>query len=329
MRVLAADIGGTKTLVQLSTTGGEVLCEQRYPSASYPRFEELLSRFLEECGTMPDAACLAVAGPVHDHGDGQTARVTNLPWQLDSRRLAGDFRIPQVRLVNDFAAVAHGISTLREDELCPLQAGLAQAAGPRLVVGAGTGLGAAQLITAGDEWRVLPAEAGHADFAPASPLQAELASGVRARLGRCAIEDVLSGPGLVNIYRFVLERAGQPLTDERRAWIENRDAGAVSAAAAGGDPQAAEALALFCAVYGATVGNLALFSLPTGGIYVAGGIAPRLIEQLRHGPFLEAFHAKGKMRHLMATFPLAVVMNPAVGLQGARYCAIKLLKTSG
>ena len=328
MRILAADIGGTKTLVQLSTPEGEILHQQTYPSGQYARFDQLLSRFLKECGSTADVACLAVAGPVQDLGESQTAKVTNLPWQLDSSLIAEAFHIPRVCLINDFAAVALGIATLGEDELCPLQAGVPDADGPRMVVGAGTGLGAAMLIATGDDWRVLPSEAGHGDFAPASPLQAALAEWLRAARGRCAIEDVLSGPGLVNIYHFCLERAGQALTGERGSWIKQRDAAAVSRAAAEGDPQAVDALALFCAIYGATVGNLALFGLPSGGIYLAGGIAPRLIHQLRQGAFLEAFHAKGKMSPLMTRFPVTVVMNPAVGLLGARECAINSVKTN-
>ncbi len=330
MRLLAADIGGTKTLIQLACIQGErieVVYEQRYRSADFPDFLALARRFLHEGGAAPpgiDAACLAVAGPVEGEPGHQTARVTNLPWLIESQRFATEFQIARVCLINDFAAVAYGISTLGDEELYTLQQGAQRPHSPRLVAGAGTGFGVAQLLWNGHRYQVLSSEAGHADFSPATSLQGELAGYLREKLGRCAIESVLSGPGLVNIYDFLLWHHGATAGAEQQHWITQQDAAAISGAAMEGEDELArEALELFCAIYGATLGNLALFNIPQGGVYVAGGIAPRIIEWLRAGPFLAAFKDKGKMAGLMETLPLAVVMNPHVGLQGARLFAEK------
>ncbi len=329
MKLLAADIGGTKTLIQLTRVQGErreVLAERRYASIDFPDFHALVRQFLQEGGTAGqtiDAACLAVAGPVEGNsGAHQWARVTNLPWRIDSQRLAAEFHIGRVCLINDFAAVAYGISTLSDEELCILQGGEQRPHAPQLVAGAGTGFGVAQRVWDGHRYQVLSSEAGHADFPPASPLESDLATYLREKLGRCAIESVLSGPGLVNIYGFLLWRQGTTLGSSQQDWLTRQDAAAINdAAMAGRDEQARQAMELFCAIYGATLGNLALFNIPRGGIYVAGGIAPRIIDSLRKDGFLQSFKGKGKMTALMETLPLAVIMNPRVGLQGARYLA--------
>ncbi len=329
MKILAADIGGTKTLVQLSRLAGDaltVLHEQRYASADFADFHQLVRHFLDsapEGGEAIHKACLAVAGPVRGEGLEQQAQVTNLPWRIEARAFAAAFRIARVCLINDFAAVAYGIPTLGNGDLETLQAGESLMQGPCLVAGAGTGFGVAQLLWDGERHRVLPSEAGHADFAPVSPLEMELAAYLREKYGRCAIEFVLSGPGLVNIYDFLAWHHGVARSATLEARVAARDAAAISAAAEAGETLASEALALFGAIYGATLGNLALFALPRGGVYVAGGIAPRILETLRQDAFLTAFLNKGKMGALMETLPLRVVLNPRVGLLGARDYAIK------
>ncbi|MFQ5487117.1 MAG: glucokinase [Gammaproteobacteria bacterium] len=330
MRLLAADIGGTKTLIQLTRVQGErreVLYERRYASVDFPDFHTLVRQFLQEGGEARqaiDAACLAVAGPVEGDPGGQWARVTNLPWRIDSRHLAAAFHIGRACLINDFAAVAYGISTLGDEELYILQQGAQRPHAPQLVAGAGTGFGLAQRVWDGHGYQVLSSEAGHADFSPATPLQSDLAVYLREKLGRCAIESVLSGPGLVNIYDFLLSHHGSAASAAQQSWLARQDAAAISdAAMEGRDERAREALELFCAVYGATLGNLALFNIPRGGVYIAGGIAPRIIDWLCKDGFLQAFKDKGKMAALMETLPLAVVMNPRVGLHGARLFAEK------
>ncbi len=326
--LLAGDIGGTKTLLRLARVEGDgvrTLCQQRFASTGFSRFEELLSRFLSDCGAAEiHAACLAVAGPVESAQDHQTAQVTNLPWRLDSGEYARRFAIPRVCLINDFAAVACGIDALDEEMLCTLQAGKRRPGAPVLVAGAGTGFGVALRIENGQRFEfnqeILPSEAGHSDFAPASPLLAELARFLREKQGRCAVEDVLSGAGLENIHAFLRHREGRaPMRG-----TEPETAPAISQAAERGDSLACRALALFCTAYGTTVGNLALCSLPRGGVYIAGGIAPRIIRFLQAGGFMTAFRDKGKMSDLMETFPVAVIMNPEVGLLGAQRCAERL-----
>ncbi len=332
MRVLAADVGGTKTLVALGEAGPDgrprVLARRRYASAGWAGLEPLLRDFLDGAapGPPPAAACLAVAGPVTGGEENQTARVTNLTWTLDGRALARALDIGRVRLVNDFAAVARGLDALGPEDVETLQAGRPEPGTPRAVIGAGTGLGLALLVPerAGG-WRVLPSEGGHADFAPADPEQAALAEWLRPRLGRVSVEHVLSGRGLVRILEFLAGREGrEPGPELVRAMKGGDPAAAIGEAAlAGSDPLAAAAVALFVRAYGAHAGDLALLALPRGGLYVAGGIAPRLAPLLRAGGFMDAFRAKPPMEALLAAIPVHLVRNPEAGLLGALALALE------
>jgi len=329
MRILAADIGGTKTLLQVADYHGKrfhLVHEQRFHSAAFDDFHQLLGKFLAETQepTSPiHSACLAVAGPVQEQGKQQTASVTNLPWTLDSARLAEAFNIPSVRLINDFQAVGYGVQTLNEHELYALQAGERLVRAPALVIGAGTGLGAGQLIWCQDHYQIIASEYGHADFAPTDPLQAELWQFLRQRLGRVAIEAVLSGPGLVSIYQFFCSRQPAAISWQLQQRLSTGDSAAAISeyAQEHQDPLACQALALLVSIYGAQAGNLALVNLAQGGVYIAGGIAPRILGQLRGGNFINAFNNKGKMSHLMEKFPVVVVMDPKVGLRGAALVA--------
>ncbi len=342
-RLLAADIGGTKTLLCLARGEGDEWCveaKRRFASPEYGNFDSLLKAFLDEAGidsASIASACLAVAGPVTTHAQGQRARVTNLPWVLESRQLKERFGLRRVLLVNDFAAVAVGVTVLEPHSLHTLQPGnrppnqpapgdSSPASPPILVAGAGTGFGAALLVPEGENHRILASESGHADFAPGDEQQAELAAWLRRRLGRrCTVEDLLSGRGLVRVYAFVsnLKDAEDPALP---------DPPAVTAAAKAGDRRAIQAIALFCRIYGTTVGNLALFSLPYGGIHLAGGIAPKLLPWLEgrsqeESGFLNAFLRKGKMAQLMERFPVSVVTDTEVGLKGALHLAERSLAT--
>jgi glucokinase len=272
--VLAGDIGGTKTLLALAAPGAHGprwLRRERYPSAAYSDLESMLDTFLT--GTeRPAAACLAIAGPVErTAAGGQRARITNLPWVLDSEGLGARLGAP-VRLVNDFAGVAHGIAHLPEQSLATLQAGAPEAHGVGAVLGAGTGLGMAVLVPQpGGAVRVLPSEGGHADFAPYGPLQEGFAHWLRAARGleHVSVERVVSGMGIEALYAYLAATRpalGPPLAAA--------DAPAISAAAQAGDARARLALDEFARAYGAAAGNLALTVLPYGGLYLAGGIAP-------------------------------------------------------
>lgn len=309
---LAADIGGTKTLLQRVDAVGGMLRQQSYPSADYADLGDLLAAFLQG-EAAPVAACLAVAGPV----DGRRMRFTNLPWEVDADGLQTRLGIPRIELVNDFTAVGLGIAALQADDLFTLQAGCGHPQGMRLAVGAGTGLGVAFLSRQGDGYVVHPSEGGHVDFAPADALQMDLLRYLQTRHGHVSWERLVSGPGIVAIHDFLRDsgRAGGPGAE---------DAAQVAARADAGDSGAEQALALFVELYGAYVGNAALLTLPRGGIYLAGGIATKLLARMQSGGFLRSFLDKGRYAELLAGLPLHIVTHPNVGLLGATQAALKL-----
>jgi len=327
MLVLAADIGGTKTLFQLSLEQGEVIAELEFASQEFSSFYDMLAQFFERAldqNTHVEAACFAVAGPV----SGTEASVTNLPWKIETTAIKERFPIAQVSLCNDFEAVGYGIDTLAEDDLHVLQQGDAlQPSNVRAVIGAGTGLGQAILMQTASRWQVMPTEGGHVDFAPTSARQMMLLEHLRDRFGHVSFERVLSGPGLVSIYNFLrsyFQKEENPAL--RQAMIDGDAAAAISEFANEyQDELASEALALFFEIYGAQVGNLALACLPYGGIYIAGGIGGKNLAWFTSSKFLDAFAFKGKMNHLMDKFPIYVITQPQVGLQGARALALQML----
>lgn len=331
MTVLACDLGGTNTRLLLTRWDGnsfQALNEHFYPSADYDGLAPILQDFLSKLdqAARPRSACIALAGPVNNSGDGQRARVTNLPWTLDSAALQDATGIEKVHLINDFQAVGYGLATLERDDLITLQTGEASADAPRALIGAGTGLGEGIVLPQDGGVRVLASEGGHVDFAPTDELQSALLEFSRTECGRVSYEQLLSGPGLARIFRFMCSRPGATPGDALRQAAEAGDpAAAVSEhALAGSDPLAVETLELFVRIYGAQAGNLALTCLARGGVYVAGGIAPRILPFLQRDIFLEAFHAKGKMAELMKRFPVHVVVNDRVGLQGAAWVAARL-----
>lgn len=328
--LLAGDIGGTKTLLALAQAPDEArsgifVFERRYPSRDYADFAELLERFLEDAratlGQAPrlSAACLGVAGPI----TGQRVKVTYLPWTLDAGALGRRFGLGKVRLVNDFAAAASGIPHLPRDRLVTLQAGKPDPGAPRVAIGAGTGLGVAALVGEGDDLRVLAGEGGHIGFAPADGAQLELWRYLHRLHGRVSAERVISGPGLAAIYRFLVQRAGD---DADPALLAADDPSAAIAEAALGrnDPRALRALDLFIAAYGAFAGDLALAYLARGGVYLAGGIAPKILPRLAAGGFSRAFGDKGEHAALMPDFPVHVVTDEKLGLRGAAASAASL-----
>lgn len=313
---LAGDIGGTKTLLQISATDGTPVLQKSYPSAGYVGLAEILEDFLREAG-VPDiaAACFALAGPVA----GRQVKLTNLPWEVDADELAARFAIPRASLINDFEAVGHGIAALQPSDLLTLQAGEPQAGGVRLVVGAGTGLGVAWLTRANGSDAVHPSEGGHMDFAPTDALQYELFQYLQKRYGHVSCERIVSGPGLVAIFEFLRDSGKYVPSARFMGEMVRGDAAAVIAqfARQEDEPIACMALELFLQVYGAFAGNLALVALPRGGIYVAGGIAAKIAATMQRGGFLQTFRDKGRFAGLLETLPLHIVTNPQVGLLGA------------
>lgn len=330
-RLLAGDIGGTKTLLRLAEespgeAAGRRLHEARYDSAGYDDLAPMVEAFLSEAGEpAPDRACFGVAGPVEEtDGGGQSARLTNLPWQLDSAGLAARTGIGRVRLINDFQAVGYGIEALAADDLAPLQAGSPTPGAPRLVVGAGTGLGVGLLFHDGNHYQAHPTEAGHADFAPTDEQQVRLWRTLAGQYGRVSNERVVSGPGLTAIYRFLLEEHGRAAAGDPVLAAPDPAAAVSERALTGGEAPANEALDLFCRVYGAVTGNLALTCLADGGVFIAGGIAPRILPRLQAGGFLAGFTGKGRMGRLLAGMPVQVITQPRVGLLGAAVAAARL-----
>lgn len=326
MRVLAGDLGGTKALLQIAecdATGYRVAAEARFESAQYADFTALVREFLTtlDAGAI-EAACFGIAGPVRSVASGQTADVTNLPWRIDSLVLARALGIPRVRLINDFQAVGYGIEALTEQDVLALQPGRPEAQAPCAVIGAGTGLGQGLLVWHGDHYEAIATEGGHADFAPTDELQTQLLAYLRARFGRVSYERILSGPGLVNVYGFFRDR-GEPTTLDLDR-LEDAPAAISGAAHAGTDRAAIETLRLFVKVYGAQAGNLALTALATGGVYVAGGIAPKILPALQSGEFMRAFLDKGRLRTVLEAIPVQVILNQRAGLVGAALAARRL-----
>ena len=318
MIVLAGDVGGTNArlaLVELEGRGARIVQQRRYPSRDYPGLAPIVRGFCEETDTRPDRACLAVACPVA--GDECTA--PNLPWHINARTLAVEIGIPRTAIINDFAAVGHGVELLGPSDLVTLQEGSPTPQGPIVLIGAGTGLGQGFLVWQGDHYRVLPSEGGHTDFAPSGELQTGLLGELRRRFGRVSWERLLSGAGLVNIYGYLAASAAAPEQAEVRCEMEREDPASVISrhGLAGTDDLSDRALELFCEIYGAQAGNLALTVVATGGVYLAGGIAPRIAERLGAGSFVRAFRDKGRLSELLSRVPVHVIMNPSVGLLGA------------
>jgi len=330
MRVLAGDIGGTKTLLQIAdceTGAYRGVREQRFDSGLHDDLSSILREFLkQERKQTIEAVCLGVAGPVKGTAADQSVKVTNLPWSIRSQELKREFGFPRVRLINDFQAVGYGIEALGAKDLVVLQPGEPVEHGPRAVIGAGTGLGQGILIWNRDHYEPVATEGGHANFAPVDELQIELTRYLLKTAGRTSWELVLSGHGLVQLYDFLKARGGTPESPAvAKAMQANDPAAAITQAALErNDPLANQALDLFVDIYGAQAGNLALTAGATGGVYIAGGIAPKIISRLTDGRFMQAFLNKGRMKPYAAAIPVRVVTRPEAGLTGAILAATRL-----
>lgn len=316
--ILAVDIGGTKTRVALFEREQGRLArraETSYPSQEYPGLEAIIRLFREEHPERPACASFGVAGPVRDG----RCETTNLPWLVDSVRLAELLGLERAGLINDLEANAWGLPELGADDLVVLSAGAPDAAGNQAIISAGTGLGEAGLYWDGQRHHPFATEGGHADFSPRNDLEYELRRFLRDDLARVSWERVVSGPGLVNIYRFLRETGRGEEPPELRDAIKAGDpAAAISAAAlAGSSALASDALDLFVSLYGSEAGNLALKIMATGGLFIGGGIAPKIIDRLRAGAFISAFHAKGRMQPLVESMPVRVILNDRTALLGA------------
>jgi glucokinase len=334
MLILAGDIGGTKTILRLvkssrSSSQLETVAENEYPSQEFPDLVPMVQQFFQKVDApTPDVACFGIAGPVVDN----TAQLTNLNWFLDAPRLQTDLGISQVSLINDFAAVGYGILGLEPSKLHTLQPGKPKSGAPIAVIGAGTGLGHCFLIPQGDLYQVFSSEGGHADFSPRNGWEFQLLEYIleNRELERVSVERVVSGPGITMIYQFFRDLQ---VSDEDpeiaqivKMWekkeetpeIEINPAGEIAKAAIEKrDRLSEETMRLFVRAYGAEVGNFALKLLPSGGMYIAGGIAAKNLPLLEREGFLDSFLNKGRMKPLLADLPLHIVLDPKVGLIGA------------
>ena len=317
---LAADVGGTKTLVGVFRAGAarpEPAVIREYATLDFDSLDEIVATFLEETGAARvDAACIGVAGQVSD----LMARLTNVPWLADASPIAQRLGDCPIDLLNDLEAMAYAIPVLEPDELAILQEGIGVPTGNAALIAAGTGLGEALLHNV--EGRFVPAasEGGHADFAARTPRELALVHELSLIHGRVDVERVVSGRGLVNLFCFT--HGTQDLRAACRVLGPDVDvfdlpAAVTVAALAGRCEQCAEALDMFVEAYGAEAGNLALRSMATAGVYVGGGIAPKILPALEAGGFMDAFVDKEPMVDWLRTLPVTVILNPAAGLLGA------------
>jgi glucokinase len=316
--ILAGDIGATNSRLAFFTerAGGlEAVVEATYASRDHANLEAIVNAFVSGHDRPTDVACFGIAGPVR-HGRSDT---TNLPWDVDAQALARALGLRAVGLLNDLEAHAYGIAMLASEDLVTLNQGASDGSGNAAVIAAGTGLGEAGLYWNGQQHLPFAGEGGHTSFAPSDPLQIELLRFLSQEFGHISWERVLSGPGLYNIYRFLRDTK----RGEEPRWLADKmhqhDPAAVISQAALADASALcrQALDLFVVLYGAEAGNLALKLMSTAGVYVGGGIAPKIIQKLTDSTFMQAFVAKGRLKPLLQTIPVHVIMNDKVALLGA------------
>ena len=348
MLLLAGDIGGTKTILRLvevaqssagKGSGGcfeqaqnefKTIYEATYLSGNYPDLVPIVEQFLTAAQQKaPEAACLAIAGPVFNN----TSKLTNLNWFLDNQRLQQELEIKQVSLINDFAAVCYGVLGLKSSDIYSLQSATAYNQAPIGVIGAGTGLGEGFLVPDNGSYQVVATEGGHTDFAPRSELEWQLLQYIqeRYRIDRVSVERVVSGQGIVAIYQFLRDSqfaTELPEVGEKvKIWEQQVEKGqerTVDPAAIisqtalhKSDALCEKTMQMFVEAYGAEVGNFALKLLPYGGIYIAGGIAAKILPLMQEDRFLAALKQKGRMSTLLEQMPVHIVLNPQVGLLGS------------
>jgi len=320
--ILAGDVGGTKVHLALyDFTNGklEYTRDQKFPAKNYGGLEEIVKGFLG--GEKATAACFGVPGPVRDG----RLRLTNLPWTLDSREISAHLGIEHVFLINDLEANGYGVAELSADQIYTLSDGDPSQMGNRALVSAGTGLGEAMMIWNGRTHVPYPSEGGHADFAPRNEDEIDLLRFLMQKYGgRISYERVVSGMGLRNIYEFWRDVRGL----EEPAWLAEKIAAAddpntvITDMALKAKSEICErALDMFVSVYGAEAGNIALKLLAVGGVYLGGGIAPRILEKLKDGTFMKAFTDKGRLSQLLINTPVRVILESRAALMGAAACA--------
>ena len=320
--ILAGDIGGTNArLAFFDVMNGHfrLVSASVFPSREYAGLDQIVSKFVETSNLHPDAACFGVPGPVRSG----RVETSNLPWVIESARLADELNLKKTVLINDLEANAWGIATLGPEDVVSLNQVKGNPVGNQAVISAGTGLGEAGMCWDGSQHRIFASEGGHSDFAPRNELEIELFRYLSGRYGHVSYERVVSGPGLVNVFHFLRDsgRGTEPqwLTDQM---VHGDPAAAISRAALDGACALCEqALDLFVSVFAAEAGNLALKIMATGGVYLGGGIAPKMLTKLSGPLFMHAFVGKGRMQPLLEAMPVKVITNDKTALMGAARCA--------
>ncbi len=338
--LLAGDVGGTKTLLGLFAPAAErptVIEVGEFVTLDYDGLEPMIREFLGAWKIDPRsiaATCVGAAGAVTD----QVARLTNVPWLVDMQMVSEALELRRSRLLNDLEALAHAVPLLESGDLAVLQQGIALRGGNAAVIAAGTGLGQAMLHNVDGRFVPFASEGGWADFAARTPRELELVHELTRAFGRVGAEHVISGPGLVNIYQFTHDAFGTGPLSTPNTLAPARLCAGVGAARNPSDlpahiyeaararrcPRCVEALDMFLAAYGSEAGNLALRAVATAGVYIGGGIAPKIVPALESGVFLEAFRAKEPMADLVATIPVSIILDPDAGLLGAAIYAMEL-----
>jgi len=322
--ILAGDIGGTKTNLALFERDEKTLkltFEHQFASQAYSSFNDVLSEFIRLSGNRSmDAVCLGIAGPIID----EQCRTTNLPWQISAAELKKLLNTPNVRLLNDLEATAYGMLYLDEEEFVDLNPNALTSTGNRAVIAAGTGLGEAMLFFDGKGYQPNGCEGGHCDFAPLTPQQDDLLRWLRVRFSdHVSYERILSGPGVSALYDFLLESNFAPPPSQMSALsnTDDRSAHISQCALEDNDPLCTETLRLFSEIYGAETGNLALKTMSLGGVYLGGGIAPKILPFLQAYTFMNAFIGKGRFKPMLQNMSVKVSLNPQTALLGAAYFA--------
>jgi glucokinase len=316
--ILAGDIGGTNTRLAFFEGTPDRLAPvviEVFPSREHKGPEEIAQKFIAKHNQTADAACFGIAGAVVDG----RVEATNLPWVVDERHLQSELGIGRVELINDLLANAHGIALLDDSDFVVLNGGTTSPTGNRALISAGTGLGEAGLVAGPHGYEPFPSEGGHVDFAPRTELEMDLLRYLMGRFEHVSYERVLSGPGLANIYQFFRDtgRAEEP------AWLADQisqgdpSAAIAKSALEGTSDICVQALDVFVSIYGAEAGNLALKVVATGGTFIGGGIAPKIIRKLSSSTFTKAFGAKGRMSPLLRGIPVRVITNDKTALLGA------------
>lgn len=326
--ILAGDIGGTKTnlaLFKIQEGTLVIQAQQQFASREFSSLTEMIMAFEQQTSiSQIDAACFGVAGPIIEG----RCRTTNLPWDISTVDLQKYLHIDKVRLMNDLEATAYGMLYLPEDEFVDLNPEGRALDGNRAIIAAGTGLGEAMLYYDGSDYHPIGSEGGHSDFAPVTGQQDELLKWMRNRYpGHVSYERILSGPGIYTLYEFLHESgfAAQPVSMMHIPEGKDRSVMISECAFKEHDPLCLEALRMFAEIYGAEAGNLALKSMSLGGVYIGGGIAPKILQVLTNNHFMNGFATKGRFEEMLRSMQVKISLNPETALLGAAHFAVDRL----